>query len=328
MKKVIFVFDIPDNTYASDFCEFKGDEWEAERHVVKALKELGYDVTTFGIYDNIEEFIKKCREVEPKFVFNLCESYRGDRQLEANVSAVFQLLKIPFVGCLPQTLRLCQDKALSKKILNYHRIRVPKFFVHKRGKKVPELSNELFPVIVKPIDFEGSEGIHKVSIVKNSESANERIALVHEKYQTDAIVEEFIPGREIYVSIMGDKKLKIFPPRELFMPKLEGTEPLLASFRVKWDYKYRKEQGIHNGRAKLSVEEWKKLRKLSKRIYNLLNIHSHARLDFRMRPSGDFALIEVNPNPGLAKTDDFAKSAEYGELTYPEMLKSLIALSV
>ena len=137
---------------------------------------------------------------------------------------------LPFTGCGSTGLTLCKHKGISKKILHYHGIHVPNFVVIPRGQRIARPKQLKFPILVKPVKEEASYGISQASFVETDEQFRERVAFIHEKYDSDAIAEEYIEGRELYVSLMGNVRLTVFPIRELVFREVPPDEPKIATY--------------------------------------------------------------------------------------------------
>src|SRR5262249_34914244 len=153
----------------------------------------------------------------------------------------------------------------------------------------------------------------------------ERVRFLHENLGADAIVEEFIDGRELYVGVLGSRRPKVLPPQELFFDEIPEGEPRFATFKAKWDDRYRKKWGIRNGPAKeISEPVRRRLRLTCRKIYNLFQLSGYARIDLRLTPAGDLVFLEANPNPSLASGDDFARSAERAGLSYTRLISRLL----
>jgi D-alanine-D-alanine ligase len=269
--------------------------------------------------------VEKIRFLAPDVVFNLCESFWNDRAHEPNVPALLELLKVPYTGAGPEALLLCKDKALAKTVLSYHHIRMAHFVVSSKRRPLRRITRLKFPVFVKPADQESSEGIVKASFARNESDALERARFIHENLHGDALIEEYVDGRELYVSLMGSTKVTVFPPRELFFDDVPEGEPKFAHTKAKWDGEYRYKWGIRNAPAAPLPEGLdKKLAVLSRRIYNLLKISGFGRIDMRLTPAGELVFIEANPNPSLAQGDDFAKSAATAGLEYDGLIQRII----
>jgi D-alanine-D-alanine ligase len=233
-----------------------------------------------------------------------------------------------YTGCNPRGLTIAHDKALTKKILAYHRIHVPGFAVFPRNRKV-RLSRRLkFPLFVKSLIDEGSVGISKASVVRDEERLIERVEFIHRQNDAPAIAEEFIEGREIYVGVIGNQKLQTYTPWELVMKNLPEGEQVIATGKVKWDLNYQKQAGVATQPAKLTPELEKRFEHTSKRIYRILGLSGYARLDYRLTEDGRIYLIEANPNPQIARKEDFADSAEHCGIKYEELLQKIITLGL
>lgn len=328
--KVLALFDLPrpvqpDEEFTVEVLREKEDR-PTEADVITCLTKLGHEVATLPVYDNVLGVVERIRAFAPDVVFNLCESFFNERSNEPNIPALLELLKVPYTGAGPEALLLCKDKALAKTILVYHHVRIPRFVVSHKRRPLRRLRRFSFPAFVKPLGEESSDGIAKASFARTEDEAIERARFLHEKLGREVMIEEYIEGRELYVSVIGNRKLTVFPPRELFFGKMPESEPRFATFKAKWDDAYRLNWGIHNGPIDPPLTETsaKKLDELAKRVYSLLKIGGFGRLDLRLMPSGEFVFIEANPNPSLAQEDDFAQSAAAAGVDYESLLKRII----
>jgi len=226
-------------------------------------------------------------------------------------------------------MTLARDKALTKKIMHYHRIRTPAFAVFPRGRKITRPKKLPFPLLVKSINVEGSIGIAQASVVHDDAKFEERVRFIHESLQTYAIAEQYVEGRELYVGVMGNLRLKTLPAWELRFDKVGEDAPRIASRKVKFDVAYQKKWGIVSGRAEGLPEGTERaLSKLCRRIYRILGLTGYARLDFRMSPQNELYLLEANPNPHIGKSEEFAESAEAAGLKYEHLLQEIIKLGL
>jgi D-alanine-D-alanine ligase len=237
-------------------------------------------------------------------------------------------MKQRYSGCNPRGLTLSHDKALTKKILSYHRIAVPSCAVFPMGKKVVRPRQLKFPLFVKSITEDASSGIARGSLVHDDEKLEERVKFIHDQTASHAMAEQYIEGREIYVSVMGNRKLQTYPPWELIMKNLPEGAPNIATSKVKWDKNYQKKVGLITKAADLSPELQRTLQHISKRIYRLLSLSGYARLDYRMTNSGHFYLLEANPNPQIALNEDFADSVAHAGISYDQLLQKIITLGL
>jgi D-alanine-D-alanine ligase len=148
---------------------------------------------------------------------------------------------------------------------------------------------------------------------------------VRSKTENDLIIEEFIDGREIYLSILSSSSPKIFQPREFLATKRRQNEPLIATYRAKWDESYRKRKGIKSRTLKDGPDElYKKLEEIGRSVKDLFSLRGYARLDLRMDPAGDVYFIEANPNPSISKSEEFASSAKASGMDYDNLIELII----
>ena len=193
--------------------------------------------------------VEKLRDGPPDVVFNLCESFFNDRVHEPNIPGLLELLRVPYTGAGPDPLLLCKDKEVAKALLVYHRIRVPRSVVSRRRTPRRTLRGFSFPAFVKPLGQESSEGIAKASFGRNEKDTIERTRFLHASLGCDVVIEEYIEGRELYVSLLGNRNVTVLPTRELFFGDVPETEPRFATSKAKWDVEYRGKWGIRNGPA-------------------------------------------------------------------------------
>ncbi len=327
--KILLLFDVSIHVPAEEYTNYwNTPDWRTEKDVRQALTKLGHEVIPFGIFDDIEPFLKIVREQKPDLVFNMSEAFSGKRDFEPNLTALMQLVGVPFTGAGPMSLQLCKDKGLTKIILGYHQIRTPKFLVAKKSKPIQSLKKFKFPAFIKPLQLESSEGISQVSYAENEKEALARVKFIHERLGADAIIEEYIDGREVYVSILGNDKLSVFPPRELFFKEVPKDEPKFATYKSKWDLEYRKKWGIDSDWiAEMPETTQKKLAEICKKIYRLLHIQGFGRIDLRIKDENIY-FIEANPNPSIAKKEDYALSAGKAGVEYEELIAKIVSLSL
>ncbi len=300
-------------------------EWD----VTSGLKDLGHDVHKLGLYDEILPLRQAITEFKPHIAFNLMEEFHGNVLYDHNVVSYLELMRQPYTGCNPRGLILARDKALSKKLLHYHRIPVPDFAVFPVGRQVRLPRRLRFPLIVKSLLEEASHGISQASLVENEEKLRERVEFVHRRVQTAAIAEEFIDGREIYVGILGNRRLEALPPWELRFTKVKQDVPFIATAKVKWDRSYQTKLGVTTGAAAdLDEDLARRLLNYSKRIYRHLDLSGYARIDFRLDANGKPYFLEANPNPQIAEDEDLADSAYEAGYEYEELLQKVVNIGL
>jgi D-alanine-D-alanine ligase len=315
----------PEDTTGLDVREA---EWKMEYDVIETLREQGHEVAVLGIHDDLTAIRHRIGSFKPQIVFNLLEAFAGVTSFDQNVVSYLELLRIPYTGGNPRGLILARDKALSKKLLAYHRIPVPEFTVVRRGRK-PTLSRKLqFPLIVKSLFFEASVGISQASVVENEEQLLRRVQFIHDSLGTAAIVEQFIDGRELYVGVLGNDRLQVFPVWEMSFAKMPDNRWRIATERVKWSTKYQLRHGIMTDVADLPPETYGSVQHLAKRVYRALDLNGYARIDLRMGADGRPHVLEANPNPNLAYGEDFAESAERAGVSYERLLERIVALGL
>jgi D-alanine-D-alanine ligase len=303
------------------------DQWKTEYDVVTTLREMGHHVEVLGLDDDLTPLRQAILDRKPQIVFNLLEEFSGVVTYDSAIVSFLELKRQPYTGCNPRGLLLSKDKALSKKILTFHRIPSPNFVVFPIGRKVARPQKLKFPIFVKSVIDDASLGIAQASVVHSDEELSARVAFVHEHTRADALAEEFIEGRELYVGVLGNKRLQTLPIWELTFAKSDA--PIIATRKVKWDRKYQEKLGVQTGPAvELTDQQQRQISHLCKRIYQSLDLSGYARMDLRLREDGRVYVLEANANPNLAYGEDFAESAEVAGISYEEMLNKIMTLGL
>ncbi len=329
--KVLALFDaVAPTTLDQDLrAELKTKDWEPEANILEALDSLRHPHEELAIYDNTDLIGQKIQTYAPHIIFNLADRFKGNSAFDQNIVSFLELQDVPFTGCGSTGLTLCKNKGIAKKIVTYHRIRTPEFTIIPRGQKASRPKRLPFPILVKPLEEEASCGIAQASLVENDEQFKQRVLFIHDQFGQDVIAEEYIEGRELYVSVLGNHRLQVFPIRELVFREVPTDEPKIATFKAKWNEPYRKRWGIENEFAgELEPALIQRIESLCKRIYRLLVIDGYARIDLRLTAQNEIVFIEANPNPILAKEEDFAQSAMKAGLSYPELIERILALGL
>jgi D-alanine-D-alanine ligase len=303
--------------------------FKTEFDVTRTLREMGHEVMPAGVGSHLGVLRQSLHAFRPKITFNLMEEFHGVALYDQHVVSYLELMKRRYTGCNPRGLMLAHDKALSKQVLAYHRIAVPEFFVfplHRRFRSRPRAP---YPLFVKSLIAEGSEGIAQASIVHEEAQLRERVELIHRQVGTDAIAERYIDGRELYVGVMGHERLQTLPIWELRFTRMPADVPRIATSRVKWDLAYQEKHGIEWGQAEeLPRELAAKIERVCKRAYRALNLTGYARIDLRLAGDGTAYVIEANPNPDVVHGGEFADSAEAAGLSYPDLLDRILRLGL
>jgi D-alanine-D-alanine ligase len=338
--KVLLLFDLFRRTTPAETFEtpdaLRAEDKKTEADLFEVLVRLGHEPGAAGVYDEIRPLFDRIESFKPDVVLNTCESFLSNRAHEPNIPALLELLGVRYTGAGPDALMLCKDKALAKKLLTFHSVRVADFVVSPRERPLRALKKLAFPVFVKPVNEESSDGISKASFAKTEAEAVERARFVHEQFGCDALIEEYVDGRELTVGVLGNARLTILPPQELFFgePKEDGqpedpAAPRFLTAKAKWDDKYRKKWGIRNGpAAPLPNGTGDKLAKIARRVYRILHIRGLGRIDARLAPSGEIVVMEANPNPSLGKGDDFALAAARSGIEYDDLIAQVLANAV
>jgi D-alanine-D-alanine ligase len=302
---------------------------KTEYDVLRGLRRLGHEVIPLGLKDELHPLRQALAEARPHIAFNLLEEFQGEAIFDHNVVSYLELMRTPYTGCNPRGLILARDKSLAKKILHYHRLRSPGFFVFPMGRKVKRPKALSFPLIVKSLVEEASLGISQASVVHNDEKLVERVQFIHQSLGTDAIVEEYVEGRELYASVLGNDRLAVLPIWELDISGLPDDAERIATRKVKWDSAYQKRYSIELKRAeKLDSEVQRHIQRTSKRIYHVLGLSGYARIDFRLDKEGKLFFLEANPNPDINNEDEFASAAEAAGIEYDALLQRILNLGL
>jgi D-alanine-D-alanine ligase len=312
-----------------DHKELETAIWKTEYDVISTLKSIGHEVYCVGVLGDLEIIRRTLVDFNPHIVFNLLEEFDGNPVFDQHVVSYLELKRIPYTGCNPRGLTLARDKALSKKILSYHRIPVPKFYVFPKNQKPKMRKGMIFPLIVKSLTEEASLGISQASIVHKEEELIARIEFIHQSLDTDAIAEQYIEGREFYVGVMGNLRLNLLPVWELRLENMPDASYQIATERVKWSEEYRKKYRIKSLQApNLDEDDIKKIHNYCKKTYKTLGLNGYARIDLRYTENKKVYILEANPNPGVAYGEEFPDSAEKVGLTYEQVLEKIISLGL
>lgn len=303
--------------------------WKTVTSVMGALLAAGHDVRALGVQVELRPIRDEIVGWKPDVVFNLLEEFHGETAYDQNVASYLELLRAPFTGCNPRGLMLARGKDLSKTLVAYHRIPTPEFAVFPRQRKVKRPPRLQFPLIVKTLSEDASRGIAQASVVNSDEKLAERVAFIHDRIGTAAIAEQYVEGRELYVGVLGNERLRVLPVWELEFGDSSSRANRIATARVKHDPVYQERRGILQGPAEdLAPELEARIQRLAKRIYRTLALDGYARIDFRLANDGTPYFLEANPNPEIADTEEFAQAAAYADIEYPDLLEQIIALGI
>ena len=303
--------------------------WKTVTSVMGALLAAGHDVRALGVQVELRPIRDEIVGWQPDVVFNLLEEFHGETAYDQNVASYLELLRAPFTGCNPRGLMLARGKDLSKTLVAYHRIPTPAFAVFPMQRKVKRPPRLEFPLIVKTLSEDASRGIAQASVVNSDDKLAERVAFIHERIGTAAIVEQYVEGRELYVGVLGNERLRVLPVWELEFGESSSRANRIATARVKHDPVYQERRGILQGPAEdLPPELEARIQRLAKRIYRTLALDGYARIDFRLANDGTPYFLEANPNPEIADTEEFAQAALFDGIEYAPLLERILTLGI
>lgn len=304
-------------------------DWKMEFDVTVTLANMGHTVRSIGIDDKLHILRDEVEQWKPDIILNMMEDFYNIPTFDVNFVGYLELLRVPYTGCNPRGLMLARDKALSKKILAYHGIPTPYFaeFPQSRRPRVPD--DLQFPVIVKAQVKESSAGISQASVVETADKLIERVGFMHQQIGGDAVAEQYIEGRELYVGIVGNESPRAFPIWEMKFGNWPENAPKIATDKVKFNSAYQKKRGIHTARASdIPKGLAAKIRRACLETYRALELSGYARIDVRLTADGRFYVLEANPNPQLAFGEDFSESAEHEGFSYEDLLQKILNLGL
>ena len=302
---------------------------KTEYDIVTTLRQLGHEVQVLGVQEELMPIRTAVTDWKPQVVFNLLEEFHGISVYDQHVVGFMELLQVCYTGCNPRGLVLARGKALSKKLVTYHRVRVPAFTVFPRGRRARLPRGLSFPLIIKSLTEESSYGISQASIVDTPEKLEERVAFIHKSVGTDAIAEQYIEGREIYVGAIGNKRVQVLPIWELEFGNLPPGTAGIATARVKHNPHYQEKLGIKQHPAtNLSPALERQIVRTTRRIFKILELDGYARIDYRLASDGTLYFLEANPNPEIAESEEFASAAKAAGMSYPKLVQKIVTLGL
>ena len=305
----------------------KKREKHDREEIFEALQELGHE-PSYYLLDGDEKSLTALARSDADLFFNIVESYGGDDTKEMHIAAYLDLLGCLYTGAGPQALYLAQDKGLAKKLFGFHGVRTPFFATCFRG-NLDHCHDVSFPLIVKPVSEDGSIGIDQGSVVTSVKELMERIQYVQEEFDSPALIEEYIEGREIYAGILGNQHLEVLPLIELDLSRLPSGMPKVAGTEVKWDkdseaYKVTKSAPVEG----LDEKTTELLNNTALAAYRALRLRDYGRIDMRLTEKGEVYVIEANPNPWLASSSEFYMAAKKSGRSYAEMIEEIVELAL
>ena len=305
----------------------KKKEKHDREEIFEALEKLGHE-PFYQVVDGRTQSLTALAKCGADLVFNLVESFAGDDTKDMNMAAYLDLLGLPYTGSGPHGLFLAQDKNIAKKLFSFHKVGTPFFAMSYRG-RLDHAHDVKFPLIVKPVSEDGSIGIDNSSVVDSVSELLQKIHDIHEEFDSPALIEEYIEGREIYAAILGSyESCEVLPLIELDLSKLPKGTPRIAGQDVKFDketeaYKLTKSAPVED----LDEEITKRLQDTALGAYRACKLRDYGRIDMRLNDKGEIFVIEANPNPWLASTQEFAMAAKKSGRTYTELIGEIVDMA-
>jgi D-alanine-D-alanine ligase len=300
---------------------------EDVQEVYEALKEAGHSPIYLRL-DGTPQSLQELAASETDLIFNLVESFGGDDTGDSRVAGYLELLRRPFTGSGAHGLYLAQDKALAKKIFAFHGIRTPTFAMVYGGRT--EHAHDIqFPVIVKPAREDGSIGIRFNAVCVSIKEMMERLDYIHAEFDSPALIEEYIEGRELYVGVLGNSKPQALPVVEMDLSKLPEGTPRIAGAEVKWEEDteaYRATRPFFPDDLDEALVE--RIQDTAIQAYQALQLRDYGRIDFRLAADGTPHVLEVNPNPYLLSSAEFALAAKKSGRSYTELVGEIADLAL
>jgi len=303
-------------------------EKEDREEIFEALQKLGHE-PFYQVLDGSIASLHALSKIDADLIFNLTESFAGNDTREMNIAAYLDLLGVPYTGAGPHAHFLAQDKATAKKMFAFHGIRTPYFATSYRG-RIEHAHNIAFPLIVKPVWEDGSIGINADAVVNSVKELMERVESIQNEFDSPALIEEYIEGREIYAAILGSyESAQTLPLVELDLSRLPKGTPKIASYDVKFEkhteaHKLTKSEVAEN----LDEETASRLAETALAAYQAVKLRDYGRIDMRLAPNGDIYVIEANPNPWLSSKQEFAMAAKASGRSYPQLIADIVDLAM
>lgn len=297
--------------------------------VAQALERGGHVVSIIGVHADLQRLIDGIRITDPALVFNLMEMFDDNLVGDVAVAGLLELCGVPYTGCGPGELYLCQDKALTKKILHHEGIAYPRFAVFPRGAGFETSGNLRMPLFVKPLRADASIGVDEErSLVQDAGGLMRRVLAIHDEVNDAALAEEYIEGREFYVAILGNDTPAALPIVEMDFSGLPEGAPHVLGARAKFDESSPAYRGTRALLAQLPDELRARLHKLSLDAYRALGVRDYGRVDLRLTESGEAYVIEVNASCYLEQKSEFAMAAAAAGLDYTTLVNRIAELAV
>lgn len=302
-------------------------EWDS-RDTVNAVRDALAEFHTVTMIEADHNAFEKLKDTKPDIVFNVAEGFFGVSR-EAQIPAMLDMLNIPYTGSDPSTLAICLDKARTKEILSFHHIPTPKFLVIDQVGDLKEFALQ-FPIIVKPNAEGSSKGIFTSSFVKNFADLEIEAERVLNEYDQSTLLEEFLPGREFTVAMLGNgRETEVLPIVEINYSEFPEDFIPIYSYEAKWTLDTKENPlDVFSCPAKLSLELERKIKNVCLATYKVLRCKDWSRIDIRLDASGEPNIIEINPLPGILPDPKdnscYPKAARTAGMDYTTLLNKVL----
>jgi D-alanine-D-alanine ligase len=303
-------------------------EKEDREEIFEALEKLGHE-PFYQVLDGRPQSLTTLTKCNADLVFNLTESFAGDDTKEMNVAAYMDLLEMRYTGGGPHAHFLAQDKGTAKKMFQFHGIKTPFFATSYRG-RIEHAHDISFPLIVKPVSEDGSIGINADAVVNSVKELMERVEYIQNEFDSPALIEEYIEGREIYAAILGSyENTETLPLVELDLSRLPKGTPKIASYDVKFEKDTQAHKLTKSHLATdLEPETVTRLQETALAAYRAVKLRDYGRIDMRLTEKGEVYVIEANPNPWLSSKQEFAMAAKASGRTYTQLIGEIVEIAV
>lgn len=286
-----------------------------------SLRELGYNPMIISVEAFSKDLVLTLHRLAPRFVWNLCEEIQGNTELEMCVAGLLELMNIPYTGAGPMALGLALNKFRVKKILSASGIPVPHGYLCPLGQPLRQRAARRFPVIVKPVHEDASLGINSNSVCHTLEQLERQVSYIHGVYNQDALVDEYLDGREFNVGVLGDREAVVLPVSEIDFSRMPENEPRIVSYRAKWDEDSEVCRcTVPVCPAEIPQRMQNRIRHIALRCCRIIECRDYARVDMRTDARGNVYVLEVNPNPDLSPQAGFVRAARVAGLTYTDVV--------
>jgi len=303
-------------------------EKEDREEIFEALEKLGHQ-PFYQVLDGTPQSLTALAKCGADLVFNLTESFAGDDTKDMNIAAYLDLMGMPYTGGGPHAHFLAQDKSTAKKMFAFHGIKTPYFATSYRG-RIEHAHDISFPLIVKPISEDGSIGINADAVVNSIKELMERVEYIQNEFDSPALIEEYIEGREIYSAILGSyEQAQALPLVELDLSRLPKGTPKIASY----DVKFEKDTQAHKLTKSDLVTDLddatvSRLQEVGLAAYQAVKLRDYGRIDMRLTSKGEVYVIEANPNPWLSSKHEFAMAAKASGRNYTQLIGEIVDMAM